>query len=78
MTISLTNEPLLDTGTAVDVFFHPKSIVVGTGRVLYAERSTTRTAGWVLPGGARTDSRDEAERVATAINKHFPLSHFPI
>jgi len=30
-------------------------------------------AGWVLPGGERTTNRDEAQRVAVAIDDEFRL-----
>lgn len=61
------------------VFQHPKNITVGTGRVLYAERGYTRAtggvlqAGWVLPGGQRTDDEARARMVAANIDKRFPL-----
>lgn len=71
-----------DAKDGASVFQHPKNITVGTGRVLYAERGYARAtlgmvgvlpAGWVLPGGQRTDDEARARMVAANIDKRFPL-----
>ena len=55
------------------LFVNENNIAVGKGRVLYAEAindgRTFMPAGWVLPGGRRTQSRDEAVAVATEIDR---------
>lgn len=57
-------------------FAHENNIEVGRGRILYAEASAfpdaqgrMYVAGWVLPGGRRTQDRDEAVAVATEIDR---------
>lgn len=68
-------EPKIETGA--DVFAHPNNITRGKGRVMWGTEIDDPTrpyqpAGWVLPGGKRTQSRDVAEAVADRINQ---LSH---
>lgn len=58
---------------AYDVFNHPNNIAIGKGRVLWGPETVDmhgrlHTAGWVLPGGVRTLSRDLAETVARQIH----------
>ena len=60
------------------LFVHPGNITVGKGRVLFAEAindgRTVMPAGWVLPGGRRTQDRDEAVAVATEIERITELA----
>lgn len=55
------------------LFVHEKNIQVGKGRVLYAEAihdaRVVQPAGWVLPGGRRTQSHEEAMLVAKEIDR---------
>lgn len=52
-----------------------KSICIGIGRIEYARATTSRLtgkhypAGWVLPGGERTQSETRARNVAMNINE---------
>ena len=56
-----------DMSEGAAVFIDPRNITVGVGRILY---DTTRIPnGWVLPGGKRTDNRDEAWYAAAAIDR---------
>lgn len=55
-------------------FEHPLDITVGRGRVIYADATTDMAgkhhpAGWVLPGGARTDDPERAVLAAESVNK---------
>jgi len=59
---------------AAEVFASEHNIVIGRGRVLWGPETTDANnryhpAGWVLPGGKRTQSRDVAEAVAHRINQ---------
>jgi hypothetical protein len=61
-----------DRGGAV-IFSHPKNIMVGSGRVLYANAvvdvsGNAHPEGWVLPGGRRTKDAEAAHRAAMLIN----------
>ena len=67
----------MDETTARDlvkaVFDDPKNITAGQARVIYAKACTpihspTVPEGWVLPGGARTQNRDEAAAVAMTMD----------
>ncbi len=55
-------------------FDHPRNILQGIGRVIYAETlrgtdgSVRMPEGWVLPGGRRTQSESEAKAVAAEIS----------
>ena len=58
------------------LFVHPENIEVGRGRILYAEASVfpdaqgkTYPAGWVLPGGRRTQAREDAVAAAADIDR---------
>ena len=56
-----------ETNDASHLYFNPKNITFGFGRVLWARGCTDASGnahheGWVLPGGIRTQD----ERVATA------------
>lgn len=58
----------------IAVFDHKLNIVRGLGRVIYADKETTKLdgtvlpPGWVLPGGRRTLYRPLAEAVADEIH----------
>jgi hypothetical protein len=63
----------------IAVFNDPRNITIGTARVIYAEATRPRAkapvqAGWVLPGGERTDDYNEAVRVAQWIYENDKLS----
>lgn len=54
-------------------FHHPKNISVGRGRILWAASATCISGihhpeGWVLPGGARTNSSEVAHQVTLEID----------
>lgn len=54
-------------------FHHEKNLTVGRGRILYASTGGIRGGvwclpGWVLPGGRRTTSAEEAIAAATWID----------
>lgn len=54
-------------------FDHTLNVTQGFGRVIYGEAGTKHDgtvlpAGWVLPGGRRTQNRQLAESVAAEIN----------
>lgn len=60
-------------------FSDPRDICIGAGRIVWATRllydgfrddmqGVVYQAGWVLPGGRRTQSKEEAEHAASAIN----------
>lgn len=54
-------------------YFHPWNITIGKGRILWAKAATccsgiVHPAGWVLPGGARTQNRNVAQAAAMAID----------
>lgn len=60
-------------------FSDPRDITIGAARIVWASRlrydghrsdmqGVTYPAGWVLPGGTRTQSKEEAEQVASTIN----------
>lgn len=54
-------------------FHHQKNIQVGRGRILYdstggIKDGEWRVPGWVLPGGRRTTSAEEAVAAATWID----------
>lgn len=57
-------------------FSSPFDITIGKGRIIYAEalehKGAVLPAGWVLPGGERTQDRARAEAVASAIDKMTP------
>ncbi len=68
----MNQNPTLETARAE--FSHPNNITIGKGRVLWGKEvikdgKLIHPAGWVLPGGRRTNWREEAERVATVINR---------
>lgn len=59
--------------SCAEVFQHPKNILIGNGRVLWGTATTDisgtfHPAGWVLPGGRRTEVRALAELVARNID----------
>lgn len=56
------------------LFDHPKNIVVGLGRVLWGEHAISTTgeshqAGWVLPGGQRTQDEQHAYLAAAVLDQ---------
>jgi hypothetical protein len=55
------------------VFDDPRDITIGAGRIVWAKakyRDERRfPEGWVLPGGKRTLSRDDAEFAAKQIDR---------
>lgn len=57
-------------------FESPFDITIGKGRIIWAEateiKGTVLPAGWVLPGGERTQDRARAEEVALAIDLETP------
>ena len=65
-------------------FESPFDITIGKGRIIWADtleytsnagryaRGTVLPAGWVLPGGERTQDRARAEEVAIAIDLETP------
>jgi hypothetical protein len=62
-----------DRGGAV-IFSHPKNILVGSGRVPYANAvvdvsGNAHPEGWVLPGGRRTKDSAVAHNAALLINE---------
>jgi hypothetical protein len=50
-------------------FSDRRNIRVGQARVVYAEAHGAHPAGWVLPGGARTDNLDVARSCALRMNE---------
>ena len=57
-----------------DVYASPLNITIGRGRILWGEatedaRKRIHPAGWVLPGGRRTTSREQAEAAAKRIDE---------
>lgn len=73
--IELTSAWLPDPGDAVaQPLNHSKNINVGIARLIWAESCTPfgkspYPAGWVLPGGERTDNRTRAMRVAKNMDR---------
>lgn len=68
------NELAPSLATSHAEFHSPHNICVGRGRVLWANATNDSSgrhhlAGWVLPGGRRTQSRDEALAVALRIDQ---------
>lgn len=65
-------------------FESPFDITIGKGRIIWADtleytsnagryaKGTVLPAGWVLPGGERTQDRARAEAVALAIDLETP------
>jgi hypothetical protein len=45
----------------------PLNICVGAAKVPWAQETDDYACGWALPGGKRTQSRDEAVQVAAYI-----------
>lgn len=69
----MTENPIGNRGGA-EVFFDRRNITMGFGRILWGSETTDmhgtkHPAGWVLPGGKRTTSSAQAQRVANAIDK---------
>lgn len=63
-----------DAQSARDVFEHPFNITIGQAQVRWGTPTTDmhgvkHEAGWVLPGGQRTQNRDVAETVAANIDR---------
>lgn len=56
----------------IALFDHPLDIQRGYGRIIYAEAIDSpylkMPAGWVLPGGERTNDKLRAELTAAAIH----------
>jgi hypothetical protein len=63
-------------------FNDPRDIQIGYGRIIWAESLEYKgknpkyvgrnlLAGWVLPGGERTQDKDIAERMAMTIDDKF-------
>lgn len=47
---------------------HPKNIIYGAAKVVYAQAVGARPMGWVLPGGLRTTDYDEAFSCAVCMD----------
>lgn len=47
----------------------PRNITVGTARVIWAEKLDNQPAGWVLPGGLRTNSQYRAQNAAMRMDQ---------
>lgn len=60
-----------------DVFSSPKNVQIGMGRILWAPEGTfhgvLHPAGWVIPGGRRTNSYSEALLAAQWIDRYIRL-----
>jgi tRNA nucleotidyltransferase/poly(A) polymerase len=74
-----TEHDQLTNQNEIAVFDDPRNITIGFGRVIWAEATTPRhkaelPAGWVLPGGDRTNDHSEAMRVAEWISEQEKLS----
>ncbi|MGI4776934.1 MAG: hypothetical protein ACRYGA_02255 [Janthinobacterium lividum] len=64
----------MNENTGYQRFAHPKNIANGKGRVMWADATRdctgrTHEAGWVLPGGIRTQDEATARAVAVALNE---------
>lgn len=56
------------------VFYHPKNIRFGFGRIVYGSRTLSAEGavveeGWVLPGGSRTADHEVALQAAQQIDR---------
>jgi hypothetical protein len=57
-----------DYAPSCGVFAHKLNISVGRARVIWAPATETRGAGWVLPGGIRTEHYGDAAAAAMVID----------
>ena len=60
-----------------DIFHNPRNVQVGMGRILWGTQTTVDgvlyPAGWVIPGGRRTNSYSEALLAAQWIDRYIRL-----
>jgi len=68
------NGPISFPRSVTEVFQHPMNLRDGNGRIIWGPATIDRfgvhhPAGWVLPGGKRTQNRDIALTAAFNISK---------